>query len=71
MTWNVFYRELQPNPLNETVNGPDDSRATDWTVVANPGKCCQTETKLNATLQNKSPQTPEVQDATSDSEPAM
>lgn len=39
----------------------DDSRVTDWTVAADPGKCCQTETKLDAPLQSKSS---EVQEGT-------
>lgn len=33
-------------------------------MAADPGKCCQTETKLDATLQSKS-ETPEVQEAIS------
>lgn len=49
----------------QSSNESDDSRLTDWTVAAHPGKCCQTETKLDAPLQSKSSQTPEVQEATS------
>lgn len=49
----------------QSSNESDDSRVTDWTVAAHPGKCCQTETELDAPLQSKSSQTPEGQEATS------
>lgn len=50
--------------IAQSSHESDDSRATNWTVAADPGKCWQTDTKLDATLWSKS-QTPEVQEAAS------